>query len=371
MPVDAGGVGSHGQPEVVLYDLATFQKLAELHPADVAAPAAAAAATAAKAAVLVHELVSGRRALQLRHANSATAGPPFDADDVPCSKHSFESYTGDIAFAPCAAGGHAVILVVTGRNGATMHSTATGAELWRHEAAKWGNLLLDLSLADSWQACYQVLLAGDGTVLSTPASVAASISNISSDGSHGTSSLSAAPAYSDVAVAPDSDLVAAAEGHDCIRSVRLSDPGRVALKLQRHTQMLGASEQLHSSKWRGCTNLAFNCSGTLRQPQGVGMVPALQSYSSDLHSQLLQCVRLAQCSSSAAHCCDSNMVAVYCSTVATGIISPLFKHCMALLDAATMELLWAQPHVLQEQQQQADNAACTARVASLACASRN
>jgi hypothetical protein len=28
-----------------------------------------------------------------------------------------------------------------------------------------GNLLLNLSLTDSWQACYQVLLAGDGTLL--------------------------------------------------------------------------------------------------------------------------------------------------------------------------------------------------------------
>jgi hypothetical protein len=32
--ISAGGVGSQGQPEVVLYDLATHKKLAEIHPAD-------------------------------------------------------------------------------------------------------------------------------------------------------------------------------------------------------------------------------------------------------------------------------------------------------------------------------------------------
>jgi hypothetical protein len=79
-------------------------------------------------------------------------------------------------------------------------------------------------------------------------------------------------------------------------------------------------------------------------------------------------VRLAQSSSSsAAGSYSSNKLAIYCSTQATSISRPLFKHCVALLDVATMELLWAQPYVLQDKEQQKQgSAACTTRVASLA-----
>jgi hypothetical protein len=45
----------------------------------------------------------------------------------------------------------------------------------------------------------------------------------------------------------------------------------------------------------------------------------------------------------------------------------MFKHCVALLDSATMELLWAQPCVLQDKEQQKQGSVvCTIRVASLA-----
>jgi hypothetical protein len=83
-----------------------------------------------------------------------------------------------------------------------------------------------------------------------------------------TTSLPAPPAYSDVAVAPDGDLVAIAEGFNCFRLVRLSQPNRVLQKLQRHTQLLGSSDKLHSSKWRGFSNMAFDPFGTLLAATG-------------------------------------------------------------------------------------------------------
>jgi hypothetical protein len=78
-------------------------------------------------------------------------------------------------------------------------------------------------------------------------------------------------------------------------------------------------------------------------------------------------VRLAQTSGSTTGGYSSNKLAIYCSTQATGISRPLFKHCVAVLDAATMEVLWAHPYVLQDKEQQKQgSAACTIRVASLA-----
>jgi hypothetical protein len=62
--------------------------------------------------------------------------------------------------------------------------------------------------------------------------------------------------------------VAVAEGFDCIRLVRLSQPNRVVMKLQRHAQMLGSFDKLHSSKWRGYTSMAFDPSSTLLAATG-------------------------------------------------------------------------------------------------------
>jgi hypothetical protein len=83
-----------------------------------------------------------------------------------------------------------------------------------------------------------------------------------------TTSLPAPPAYSDIGVAPDGDLVAVAEGCNFIRLMRLSQPSKMLLKLQRHTQLLGPYDKLQSSKWRGYTNMAFDPSGTLLAATG-------------------------------------------------------------------------------------------------------
>jgi hypothetical protein len=102
----------------------------------------------------------------------------------------------------------------------------------------------------------------------SPPTLAAAASAAAVEAARDTTRLPAPPAYSDNAVAADGDLVAVAEGFNCIRVVRLSQPNKVVLKLQRHTQMLGSFDKLQSSKWRGYTNMAFDPSSTLLAATG-------------------------------------------------------------------------------------------------------
>jgi hypothetical protein len=92
--------------------------------------------------------------------------------------------------------------------------------------------------------------------------------------------------------------------------------------------------------------------------------------SSKLHSELLQCVRLAACGSSGNN--SSGKVAVYSHKALSREHQPVFEHCVALLDDATMQLQWSQPHVLKGKQYASSRAydnlrlpSCTPGVTSL------
>jgi hypothetical protein len=91
------------------------------------------------------------------------------------------------------------------------------------------------------------------------------------------------PDYNGAAVAADGDLVAVAEGYASICLTRLSQPGKVVMRLPRYTEVSKQCAFLTDSNVWGATGLACDPSGSLLAATGRGTsyasadaAPALQ-----------------------------------------------------------------------------------------------
>jgi hypothetical protein len=87
-----------------------------------------------------------------------------------------------------------------------------------------------------------------------------------------------------------------------------------------------------------------------------------------LHTELLQCVRLAACGGSGNS--SGGKIAVYSHKALSREHRPEFEHCVALLDDATVQLRRSQPHVFKGKQYGSSRAydkspSCTPGVTSL------